>query len=260
MKNFAATVLGLLCFLLHSAHAQPVETSENIGLGIDQPWRLSITPYAWALGIRGSVVHDNVQLGEVRLNPGDVLSDLKLGAMVVAQVSRGRLGLYVDAMYGELGESSSTVVRQTGLTANTSTTIAMLTLAPTYRIYDSSALSLDGLAGVRFLQQSLSSTFTSPLLGAPVSLKNSHNVTDIIVGLKGQWNLGESAYYVPFYVDVGAGEVSSVTSQAYVGLGRAFDWGDVSVVIKNVYYQFEKNRNILDLNMLGVAVGATFRF
>lgn len=260
MRIFVAVFLAGLILSGSPAHAQSLEASKDTSLAGDAAWRLSVTPYVWALGIRGSVVHDNTPLGEVRLSPGNVLSSLKLGGMVVAQLSRGRLGLSVDAMYGELGDSSSTVVRQASLSSSTSTTLSIVTVAPTYRIYESAGFSLDGLAGVRFLQQSMHSTITSPQLAGPVSLKSSQSVTDVIVGLKGAWRLGASDYYVPFYLDVGAGERSSVTSQAYIGLGRSFKWGDLSVVVKNVHYQFNQSRNTLDLNLLGLAVGATFRF
>lgn len=260
MRIFVAVFLAGLILSGSPAQAQSQEASKDKSLAGDAGWRLSITPYVWALGIRGSVVHDNTPLGEVRLSPGNVLSSLKFGGMVVAQLNRGRLGLSVDAMYGELGDTSSTVVRQASLSSSTSTTLSIVTVAPTYRIYESAAISLDGLAGVRFLQQSMRSTITSPQLAGPVTLKSSQSVTDAVVGLKGAWRLGASDYYVPFYLDVGAGEMSSFTSQAYIGLGRSFKWGDLSVVVKNVHYQFNQSRNTLDLNLLGLAVGATFRF
>jgi len=57
-------------------------------------------------------------------------------------------------------------------------------------------------------------------------------------------------------VDVGGGGSSSFTSQAYLGVGRAFDWGDISLVAKNAYYQFKPNKTTVDLNMFRLCFGS----
>ena len=260
MKFSSLAVLFASLAIIPWANSQPV-ASPPTGLSTSgDSWRFSVTPYAWALGLRGSVSHDNTRVGQVRLSPADVLADLRFTGMVVAQASYGRLGLYLDAMYGELGQTNSAVVNQASLSAKTSTTITMVTLAPVYRMYDSPSLYVDGLAGVRFLQQRAQTTVSGLLPSGAPSVSSVQNLTDVVVGVKGQWKLGRSRYFVPFYVDVGTGERSSLTTQAYLGLGHSFDWGDVSLVVKNVFYQYRQNSNTLDLNMLGVAAGVTFRF
>lgn len=255
---FAVLVVCLTAF--QTVGAQPVVHIEQSSFIPSDQWGFSVTPYAWAMGIRGTVSHDTSRLGKLRLSPGNVLSDLKFGGMLVAQATRGPLGIYLDAMYGDLGTTTSSVVRQTDLDAGSRVKMTMVTFAPAYRLYDSSALKIDGLAGVRYLRQDVRSTISGPLLGGSLSKSTTQHVTDVIAGFKGRWNLGHSNYFVPFYVDAGAGQVSSLTSQVYVGIGHAFDWGDVSVVAKNVYYQFRQNSTTVDLNMLGVAAGVTFRF
>lgn len=95
------------------------------------------------------------------------------------------------------------------------------------------------------------------LLG--ISTRNLQ-IAAAIAGVKGRFEIGQSGYFVPFYVDVDAGQSSSFTSQAYLGVGKSFEWGDVSVVAKNVYYQFKPNVTNVDLNMFGAALAATFRF
>ena len=259
-KSSSLAVLFAFLAIIPGANGQPVVTQPSAQPGSGDSWRFSVTPYAWALGLRGSVSHDNSRIGQVRLSPSDVLSDLRFTGMVAAQASYGRLGLYLDAMYGELGQTNSTVVRQASLSAKTSTTITMVTLAPVYRLYESPSFYMDGLAGVRFLQQRAQTTVSGPLPGGALTVSAVQNLTDVVVGVKGRWKLGDSRYFVPFYVDVGAGERSSVTTQAYLGLGHTFDWGDLSLVVKNVFYQYRQNSNTLDLNMLGIAAGVTFRF
>jgi hypothetical protein len=251
-------LLGLLCIPL--VHAQPSPTASTSSSSVSEQWRFSVTPYAWGMGIRGSVSHNGTSLGKVKLTTGDILSDIKMAAMLVAEARRGRFGLYLDGMYGDLGKSTSSVAGRDDLNSNTSVTMSMLTLAPTYNLVTTPSLQLDGLVGARVMWQSASTSISFPQTGQSVSESSNLQLAAGIVGIKGRYNFDNSKYFVPFYVDVGAGQSSSFTSQAYLGVGRAFDWGDVSLVAKNVYYQFKPNQTNVDLNMFGAALAVTFRF
>lgn len=103
-------------------------------------------------------------------------------------------------------------------------------------------------------------SISDPAFGLSLNESSIQNITAVVAGFKGRLNLGSSSYFVPFYVDVGGGQQSSFTSQAYLGVGRSFDWGDLSLIAKNVYYQYKPNNNTVDINMFGAAVAATFRF
>lgn len=259
MKTQLITFLSCVVFVSTSL-AQPTPATKPQTSPASNGWEFSVTPYLWALGITGSVSHDGTQLGRVKLSPGDVLSDLKMGAMGVIEARHGRLGLYVDAMYGDLGKSASRTMDQVSLAANTSIKVGLLTVAPSYTLVRSEAVVLDGLIGARFMWQNASSTITATQFGESITKSSSVQVNGAVVGLKGRFNIGQSDYFVPFYVDVGPTEKSGLTSQAYLGIGRAFGWGDISLVAKNVYYQFKPNSLSTDLNMFGLAVGVTFRF
>lgn len=253
---------AILCGLLLSplVNAQPATSNASSSIPtLSDKWSFSITPYAWALGMTGSVSHNGKSLGEIKLTPGNLLSDLKMAAMVVAEARRGRVGLYLDAMYGDMGKTASKAVNRADLTASTDMRMTLATLAPTYTLYSSPSFFMDGLVGARVMWQNASTTIS---LGDGPSLTESSNLQLAagVAGVKGRWNLGNSKYFVPYYVDVGVGQTSSFTSQAYLGVGREFDWGDVSLVAKNVYYQFKPNDTNVNLNMFGAAIAATFRF
>jgi hypothetical protein len=253
----------LLCSFLIAplAQAQPTSTSPSSQSStLSDQWKFSVTPYAWGMGITGSISQNDNRLGEVKLTSSDVLSNLKMAAMLVFEARHGRVGLYLDGMYGDLGKTASRVVGNADLQANTSLQMTMLTLAPTYAFHDTPALRLDGLVGARFMWQNASTTFS--IADAGLSLKESSNlqIGAAVAGVKGRYNFGNSGYYIPYYVDVGVGEKSSFTSQAYLGVGKSFDWGDVSLVAKNVYYQFKPQNNAVDLNMFGAAIAVSFKF
>jgi hypothetical protein len=243
-----------------SATAQPAASTMPDSRAQSNQWEFVVTPYAWALGISGSVSHGGSTLARVNLSPGSVLSNLKMAAMVVAEARRDRFGLYLDAMYGDLGSSNSRVVGEVDLNANTKIKMGLLTVAPSYTLTQSNAYRLDGLIGARFMWQDFTTTVNAPSIEQSITKSDSLQVSSAVVGLKGRINLGQSEFFVPFYVDAGLGNKSSFTSQAYVGLGHRFHWGDVSLVAKNVYYQFKPSRVTTDMNMFGLALGVTFRF
>lgn len=259
MKFHIAVLLGSLV-IASSVSAQPAPTASNRPNLVTDQWQYSITPYLWAMGINGSVSHNGTSLGQVSLDPGSVLSNLKMAGMVIGQAHKGRFGLYLDAMYGDLGKTTSKVVGRADLNSNTSIQMSMVTFAPSYTLYNSPALYLDGLVGVRYFWQSASTTISSPSLPRSINESSTLNLTAGVAGVKGRFNLGSSDYFIPFYVDVGAGQSSSFTSQAYLAVGRSFDWGEVTLGVKNVYYQFKPNVSNVDMNMFGAAVGVTFRF
>lgn len=257
---FRSLLFMMVSIVATTAHAQPVSGGSTSISTEHDPWRFSVTPYAWALGISGSISYNDAQLSRVEMSPGRVLSNLNWAAMVVAQAHRGRLGFYLDAFYGDLGATNSRSVQPIELNADTRVDMTILTVAPSYTLYSSPTLFLDGVVGARFLWQNASTTIRLPATGQAVTKRASVHLTDAIIGLKGRHKLGASDYFVPFYVDVGAGQSSSFTTQAYVGLGRTFGWGDLSLVVKNIYYQFTPSNRTVDLNLFGVAAAATFRF
>lgn len=261
MKKCLSLLLCNMLFLATAAQAQPTTTSATTQAPtLTDQWKFSVTPYAWGMGITGSISHNDRSLGEVKLTPGDILSDLKMAAMFVAEARNGRVGLYLDGVYGDLGQTASKAVGRADLQASTNLRMTMLTLAPSYTLQDSPSFRLDGLIGARFLWQNASTTFSSPDFKQSATETSNLQIGAVVGGLKGRFDLGSTKYFVPFYVDAGVGQSSSFTSQAYLGIGRTFDWGDVSLVAKNVYYQFKPYNTTVDLNLFGAAIAATFRF
>ena len=242
------------------ASAQPVAGTPTRSSSVKDQWTYSITPYIWALGVRGSLSQNNLSTGQIKLTPGDLLSDIKMAAMIVAEARSNKFGVYLDAMYGDLGKNASAVIGRADLNANVTSKLSMFTLAPSFNLYSSKTTYVDGLIGARYLWLNASTTISDPALGVSFKQTSTENITAAIAGVKGRLNLGDSKYFIPFYVDAGGGQSSSFTSQAYLGIGRTYDWGDVSLVAKNVYYQFKPNNANVDLNMFGAAVAVTFKF
>ena len=71
--------------------------------------------------------------------------------------------------------------------------------------------------------------------------------------------LGESDWFVPFYVDVGGGN-SVTTWQAAAGIGHAFKWGDARLDYRYMSFDRNDDKLIQGLDMGGLALGVNFVF
>ena len=63
---------------------------------------------------------------------------------------------------------------------------------------------------------------------------------------------------MPWYLDIGTGD-SDLTWQTVLGLGYAFDWGQLTVTWTMLEYELSDGR-IEELNFSGPSAGATFRW
>ena len=85
------------------------------------------------------------------------------------------------------------------------------------------------------------------------------NVWDAIVGVRGRAKIGESKWYVPYYLDIGTGE-SDFTWQAMAGAGYAFRSLDLLVAYRHLDYDFGSENGIKDLYLSGPLVSVSFHW
>jgi hypothetical protein len=139
------------------------------------------------------------------------------------------------------------------------------TIAGKYRLRTDENASVDLLAGARLadMNQSLDWEFVGDFGPTPPpprigSRDASVEQWDAIVGAKGRVALGaEKRWAVPWYVDIGASD-SDLTWQLAVGLGYAFDWGELTATWVTLVYELDGSMEKLDFS--GPAIGATFRW
>lgn len=243
--------------------AQAEKPPNPIQVAVENEWRGSITPYMWLMNVSGTVARDGNTLGSVHLDTSSLLSNLNIAAMVEGEVHRGNWGLWGDLVYSQLSNQSSHLsIGPARLETKTTLTTGIYDLAATYTLYSTKDDYVDGLLGARILTQDTTVNLsTVGVLPNGVNRNSSTTITNAIVGIKGRVRISDSEWFVPFYLDVGGGgEQTNVTSQAMVGIGKAFGWGDLTLAIKNVYYKLNQNKVTSDLDLFGAAVAVTFRF
>jgi hypothetical protein len=249
----------------------------------DGNWHFSLTPYLWFPNINGSadVALSGLRsplgnlIGDVKVNseigPNDYLENLQFAIMATGEARKGDWSILTDIIYLDLGNQDTHVRSITSpggrpLTAidrdtETGFSATVWTLAGAYTVARSPTYHFDILAGFRYVDVSAdlkwSLTGSRDILDASGRVNQDRSVWDGIVGFKGQVRFGDGRWFVPYYADIGAGS-SNWTWQALVGLGYSFDWGDLSLSLRSLSYEFDKDN--ADLRMTGPALGVSFRW
>ena len=228
-----------------------------------------VTPYLWAAGLTGNVDVNNTQRVHTTMGFDKVLQNLAAAAMGDGEVHYGRWGIYGNAVYTKLVHEQSNSKGVDGLNLNVNSTadawLGIYTVAGTYTAYASKSAYLDVLAGARFLNLNAKVQLDASVQNTPYqgdkTYYSSLRTSDAVAGVKGRIRLGESSWYVPFYLDAGGGSsVAKLTSQQAIGIGYAFKDADVGLFYNNIYYSLSSGNISSYINMTGPAVAATFRF
>lgn len=277
--KYAAAMIAIVFSALPSVpHAQ--EASSD--------WKFSVMPYVWLPGIKADLKYGPPAGGSATANvsadDSDVLSSLQMALMLAGEARKGRWFVTTDYMYLDLGKTDSKVksvdfnpgsgpvnVSTTHIGGNSESSFkgSVWTLAGGYAIVNEPSVSLDLLAGFRYLGLEASSKWdlnaevilpgSTQTFNRSGSVKKTSDTTTAILGAKGRIKLGQSDWFIPYYADVG-GNGSSFTWQAASGLGYGFKWGDVRLDYRYLSYDQDDDKLLQKIELGGLAIGANFRF
>jgi hypothetical protein len=249
-------------------------------------WKFRASVYGWlpSIDIKSNfsvppAAAGLVPSGDAEVDGGDILKSIEGVFMGTFEARKGRWGGVADLIVLNLGQTKTgskhftiggrvlpTVPGDATLTADYSLEGTLWTLAGQYAAIDEPGHNLNVIAGARYLSldQKLNWAFSGnigpialPLRGGTMTADGS--VTDFIVGVRGQARLGDGRWYVPYHLDVGTGQSNS-TYQAMIGLGYAFDWGDISAGYRVLDYNLPDSKFVSDLRFSGGVIGLGFRW
>ncbi len=245
----------------------------------DGQWHYSLTPYAWFPNIK-QTTHLTTPLGggrtvDVEVKPDSYLSNLDFALMGTFVARKGNWAFGMDLIYNDFSGEQGKIRNVRGPLGNESLPLnidvnvdveaLIWSGIGSYTVANSAAGTLDLFGGVRYLglETSTDLSFSGPegVLGRSGGNSETLNVWDAIIGIQGRVRFGDdSNWFLPYYLDIGAGNYSNWTWQGWTGLGYAFDWGDVMLVYRNLSYATSGDEAIEDMRMGGPALGATFRW
>lgn len=245
----------------------------------DGQWHYSLTPYAWFPNIHQTLQYSTPLGGgktvDVEVKPDSYLSNLDFALMGTFEARKGEWAVAMDLIYNDFSNQDSKIRNVQGpggnlsLPIDTSLNVDIKALIwegiGSYTVARSTTGTLDIFGGVRYLglKTSTDLSFSGPegIIGRSGSQSDRLNVWDGIVGVRGEVKIGDSGdWFLPYYLDIGAGSHSNWTWQGWTGVGYRFDWGDVVLAYRNLYYSTDEDKVVEDLRMAGPALGATFRW
>src|SRR5271170_52706 len=270
-----------------SSASQPV-LPYFLGAPVVPGWSFTMTPYGWLASINSKISLTTPGGGtattDVFVPFGELLTYLRFGVMLAAEARYDRFSLLTDIMYVNVGMSAGAarltsvtpgpggrISIPVGLEANAGTGMGttIWTLAGGYTLAEGPWGHLDVIAGTRFLGIDVITNYN---LNAAVLLPN-HTIAlarsgtlttnvgnwDAIAGVTGRFEIPNSSFFVPYYFDVGTGDLP-FTWEAFTGLGYHASWADLSLGYRYLDFQNHESAHIQNLAMGGLIFGASFRF
>jgi opacity protein-like surface antigen len=224
-------------------------------------WQFGLNLYLWYGDIGGGTVNG----ADIDVEADDILDKLEMGFMGGVNARRGKWGGLVDVLYLKVGdENSVTGTLPTGAGVNLGADLEVktwvVTPAVTYRVVENERVSLDVLAGARYLSMEADLELM-PAAVQPFSrtFNRSDEVWDAIIGVRGELALAEK-WFVPYHLDIGTGE-TDFTWQAMGGIGYRFSKVDIVVAYRYLSWDFEDDAKVFDdLNLSGPLAGVRIRF
>lgn len=243
----------------------------------DDDWRFRATGYVFVPDVTASALFPTGAEREMTIQSDTLLENTDLAVMGAFEVQKGRWGAFVDMLYFNVSpqKSGSREVAIDGVplpvdvTADLDADIRLVitTMAGTVRVVSTPAVTFDAFGGARFLAAKATLDFTLSAavggLGGPSRSGSSEiedHAWDAIGGVKGRVTFGPNRrFFVPFYVDAGAGE-SDLTWQALAGVGYAFGWGEVIGGWRYLDYDMKAERRLDSITFNGPIAGVGFRW
>ena len=212
-------------------------------------WTFAVTPYLWLPNVDGTLKYSAPPGGgggpEVGVGPSSYLENLSAAFMLSGEARKGKWSIVSDLIYLDFENERSPTA---GIT--TSLDGLQWMLAAGHTAARAPRMILDVLGGVRYLGIEASSTG---------GVSERTDLWDAIIGVRGRVRLGESQWFMPFHLDLGAGS-SSFTWQGLLAISYAFKWGDATLGYRHLYYDQSGDRLFHDFRFSGPTLGATFRF
>lgn len=245
-------VIVLIYALGATAHA-----SENAS----DEWQMSLTPYAWLSGQSGTVATlPGFPPADIDIDFWDDIVDNLNGALfLIAEIQKDRFGAYAHLAYVDIEDDSasaeplvSSIVSQTKSW--------MFDIGGVYRLLETSEWFSDLFVGGRLWSVDSSLTLEGPL-GA-VSLENSEDWIDPVIGVKMKKTLTDSGIFISGFSAIGGFGVSSdFLLDLNISLG--YSWSEsisTSIGYRYLSVDYDNGDFLYDVEQQGPTLGFSWRF
>ena len=178
-------------------------------------WEFAIAAYVWGAGLSGDVGVGRLGPAAVDASFGDILSNLDLAFMTVAEARYGRFGVFADLLYTKVSMSGSGPLGFVDAGVTSELTVA--TLMAEARVLESANASIDLMAGGRLWALSTDLHLSGPL--GTRSASASENWIDPMIGAKGRVENAAGVFLTGWAMIGGFGVGSEFGWDVFGGVG-----------------------------------------
>lgn len=247
-------------FCATGATAEDVVLPTSSAPAIEDRLTFVFAPYVWAAGIEGRSAQFGLPTVDLDVSFGDILSNLDIAAMAVAEVRYGRLGLFADIVFADIGTDSAPTPGPLFSSASADVQSLFFTPMVTYRLFEQAGSHLDAMAGLRVWHAETRLSFGAGLLPA-VSVKDSETWVDPTVGAKGRFTLNENFFVTGWGIIGGFGASSDFMWDVFGGVGYNYnDWVSFAAGYRGTGVDYSSNGFVYDITQHGPIVGGIVRF
>jgi hypothetical protein len=226
-------------------------------------WEFQLAPYAWLAG----------QNGKVATLPGfppvdididfydDIFGNINLAGMLMGEARKGRFGLFTDIVYTDIKMEDPTPYGILYSAVDTGTKSWIVSAAGLYRLIDHQNRFLDAIAGVRYWSVDTDLNLKAGLL-PELSISDSEDWFDPLIGLKGMSALGNSKFFISGGIVIGGfGAGSDFFWDASINLGYQWTRGfSTTLGYRYMDVDYEKDDFLYDVVQDGIMLGLSWRF
>lgn len=258
--RLSATLTGTLALggLIACMTSGAAKAQTDLAAPAADGWEFNVTPYLWLAGLGGKVTTQRGTSASFNQSFGDVLSHLNAALMLTADAQYQRWVVMTDFDYASM---SATTDRKSEYIGESGATVTSYigTITGGYRLIDTPAYTLDGMAGLRVMSIDTKFNFSGGLIPA-MAFYNGDTWVNPIVAARGKLLLGDG-FFLNGYADIGAGGNNDLTWQLYGGAGYTIN-PQFSAYAGYRYLEMQHNDHNLTLNIdeQGPLLGASYRF
>lgn len=258
MMYFLTRVLGVLWIVSLS---MPIAWASKTADSSNNKWSFMVEPYVWGAGLKGTA-STLPPLPSVDFDASfkDIVKHFDLGFMGVAELRKGRFGIFTDIVWFKISADSSgplppPFTRALDLESNT----FMGTLAGAYRLAEKEQSWIDLVLGVRGWYVSTDLDVGPGILLGARKIADDEGWVDAIGGLRTRLQLSKG-FYARAAALVGGGSSESVvdvTGQLGYAFTKMFS---VSAGYRYMTVNYRQSGFEWDMENKGPILGGQFRF
>ena len=256
MKKIIINTLFCVTLAMGGGDMAPAEGKLNIPQS-NSTWKQSISIYGWLPTFDGKLNYTIPGSGGGDAET-DWLDKIDMFFMANYEASKDKWSFLMDMIYLKMSDSQRTSIIGGLVPINSEEELTgwLLSFYGGYNMLDRGDVTLDVIAGLRYF--SLGLDIDGMIGSIPFSVSPSTELYDMVVGVKGNIDLNEK-WYIPYLFDIGGGD-SDLTWQASASIGYRFDWGDLLLTYRYVYYDKGDTKLIKELDMYGPKIGVVLHF